>query len=887
MTPERRQLAEDLFDQAVQRPTAARAAFLDTACGPDEALRAEVEALLAAYAAGAGFFDDLAGGALDLLQEPEAPDLSVADQVGPYALDELIGRGGMGLVYRAHRTDGQFEHEVAVKLMRRETLGEETLRRFRLERQILAQLQHPHIARLLDGGVTPEGVPYLVMEWIDGVPITQYCDTHRHSINQRLDLFETVCEAVKYAHANLIVHRDLKPSNILVTPEGTVKLLDFGIAKLLSPEALPFTSPMTETGLRLMTPEYASPEQVRGAPITTRTDVYQLGILLYELLTGRRPYDLPGRLRHEIGRAILEEEPTRPSTAITSATGRTDGTTPTRSAASVRTAFSTSLDRLKRQLRGDLDNIVLMALRKEPDRRYQSVGQLAEDIRLHQAGFPVTAQHDSLAYRASKFLRRHRLSLGMTALVVMGLLTGLGVALWQAQVARLERAKAEQVATFLTDLFQSNNPWESQGETLTARAVLDRGTARIARELRTQPELQGRMYAILGVIYANLDAYTQADSLLRKALALQDSLWDRPHPETAKTLDALVLLHRADRPGTAIALGQRAVAAKTTLYGPSHPERAAALTSLGFAYHGNNNLAQADSVFALATSIYKRHAETDPAAYALHVCDVRAMAWSVQDTLRTAEIAEALETLETHYGPDRPEVVTCKSNLGWMYREAGNYPEAQRIYAEMESTVGQVYGTQSSIYADVLSGLYRVASLRKDYPTALAYIDQLMATFPRAPGNIPRMHDELARADLHMKLGNLAEAEAGVDQVVTLQRSLTDLHPAFLANSLEFKAEVHYQQGAYTAGLTAAEEALAIRQQAGSVPWRLAYTDVMRGSNLIGLGRFEAAEALLRPAHDLLAQARGPHQPRTETARQRLVALYEAWHQPEKADAYR
>ncbi|HMB91641.1 MAG TPA: serine/threonine-protein kinase, partial [Rhodothermales bacterium] len=430
MTPERWQQVKDLFLDVLDQPQNQRVTYLRAACDGDDDLRQHVEALLDGQQAPPTILEQSAAEALVLTEDP-----LFDTHLGPYRLIRLLGRGGMGSVYLAERDDGQFEQTVAIKVVRRGLDTEDILSRFRYERQILAALDHPHIAALYDGGMTHDSRPYFVMEYVDGEPITAYCDRKRLSTNQRLALFRTVCRAVQHAHQNLIIHRDLKPSNILVTEEGTVKLLDFGIAKLLGEET-DHTVPHTRTGLRLMTPEYAAPEQVLCKAITTATDSYQLGVLLYELLTGLRPYQITQRVQQEIERVILEEEPTRPSTALALAD----------TAAIASQARSTTQDRLRRRLTGDLDTIVLKALAKEPERRYNTVEQLAEDVRRHMAGLPVLAQPNAISYRMRKFIQRHRLGVAAATLVSLAVLLGMTGTLWQAQVAAAERDRAQAEA---------------------------------------------------------------------------------------------------------------------------------------------------------------------------------------------------------------------------------------------------------------------------------------------------------------------------------------------------------------------------------------------------------------------------------------------------------
>jgi eukaryotic-like serine/threonine-protein kinase len=400
----------------------ARAALIAERCGTDNDLLREVESLLEQTT---DSFENFAESTTESLRRGMST-LAAAQRVGAYAIVRELGHGGMGAVYLAQRADGAFQKQVAIKVLKRGTDTDEVLRRFQSEREILARLNHPNIARLLDAGTTDDGLPYFVMDYVDGKPITRYADEHRLSLTERLNLFSVVCSAVGYAHQNLIIHRDLKPSNVLVTNHGEVKLLDFGIAKLVQP-AESEQSNVTVTMLRVMTPEYASPEQVKGEPVTTVSDVYSLGVFLYELLTGERPYKFTRRTPDVVTKAICEQEPERPSTAV----ARGDGSSRLQAPSS-------------KLLRGDLDNIVLKALRKEPERRYRSVDQFSGDIRRHLEGLPVQARKDTTAYRASKFVRRHKVGVVAAGLVALALIGGSITTAWQAHQTRLEKTVAEQ-----------------------------------------------------------------------------------------------------------------------------------------------------------------------------------------------------------------------------------------------------------------------------------------------------------------------------------------------------------------------------------------------------------------------------------------------------------
>lgn len=438
---------KNAFAVATEMPVDDRAAFLGT-CG--DSTRLEVEKLLKANDEAGDFIGEPAVIAIGLVEEDQF-DFYQGKQVDSYKLLKQIGHGGMGTVYLANRADESFDKQVAVKLIKRGMDTNAVLKRFVMERQILANLEHPNIASLLDGGSTEEGLPYLVMEYVEGLPITKYCDSCGLDTNGRLELFQKVCSAVSYAHSNLVVHRDLKPSNILVTDDGTPKLLDFGIAKLLHPDWSVDTAEATATMFRAMTPEYASPEQIRGLPVTTASDVYSLGVVLYELLSGERPFRVEGRLPGEAAQIVLTAEPLRPSSVVSSKAEIASLPPQTvaltnegrRQTVSGENNPKSKIRNLK-SLRGDLDNIVLKAIRKEPERRYASVLEFSEDIRRHLVNLPITAQADTFGYRTGKFIRRHGFGVAAGLFIFLLVCAGAGATAWQAHRANLEREKAER-----------------------------------------------------------------------------------------------------------------------------------------------------------------------------------------------------------------------------------------------------------------------------------------------------------------------------------------------------------------------------------------------------------------------------------------------------------
>ena len=524
MTAERWHQVRDILYAASRMDTGARLTYLDGQCAADQALRDEVEKLLSAL--------DQSGEFLEPDTSRTAAHSS-ALRIGPYLILGQAGRGGMGVVYHAVRDD-DYRQEVAIKLIKSGAESDFLIERFRLERQALALLNHPNIARLLDGGTTPDGRPYLVMEWVEGRPITEHCRVNHVSLRDCLKLFLAVGDAVEHAHRNLVVHRDLKPSNILITSEGLPKLLDFGIAKIFSLEDS--GEPLTMTGARMLTPDYASPEQVRGEAVTTASDVYSLGAVLYELLTGSRPLKFDTRTPAEIEHTVCTQEPLAPSAA----TG--------------------SLGIPARNLRGDLDNIVLKAMQKEPPRRYGSVNQFCEDIRRHLDGLPVIARKDTFTYRGGKFARRHRAGVVAAALVVVALAAGTATTLWQARVAIEQRARAERrfndvrklANSFLFEIYEAidNLPGSTPARSLLVKRALEYLDG-LAAEGREDPSLQMEIasaYQRVGEVqgdpqYPNLGDSRGALASSRKALAIREALL-QADPGNLQLRLALASIHR-------------------------------------------------------------------------------------------------------------------------------------------------------------------------------------------------------------------------------------------------------------------------------------------------------------------------------------------------------
>ncbi len=680
-----------LFAAALDLPPDRREAFLDERCGADFETRAAVLSLLRAERDSEGLFEapdvatarealrELASGA-----EP-AVETGGLERVGPYRLVRRIGRGGMGSVFLAEREGADFEQRVAVKLLRRGMDTDDVVRRFLTERRILAALKHPNIAHLYDGGSTDDGQPFLVMEYVNGAPITEYCDAGRLPLPRRLDLFLRVADAVRYAHAQLVIHRDLKPSNILVTREGRVKLLDFGIARILDPAEGDDAAPLTRTGLRVLTPEYASPEQLSGTAITTASDVYQLGILLFVLLTGRRPF---GRRRTRTPTAAPEAELTaeRASAVVASGEdaarlGRLRGTTP---------------ERLRRALRGDLDTIVQKALREEPERRYTSVEQLADDVRRHLDGRPVRARPDTLRYRTATFLRRHRwvAPVAVSALVSLALYVGGSVrnarrlererdrAEQAAVLARREAATARAVTDFLTGLFRSADPQRMAGDTVSLLGVVQRGAVRIRTRLGGQPYVRAELLRALGEAFSGLGRFDQADSLLNEAVGLARG---DPAPDSALSIQVLRSLGSNDLAAddylAADTVLRHLLADQLGRPGPSDTAIASILVDLA---NARTYLGPADSAVALArraVALHRAAGDTTGRGF-LDSLEALGPALRAAGALDSAEAVyrDVLDREIVRFGATDLRVAVTENNLGYLLRTRGDFEAAALHY---------------------------------------------------------------------------------------------------------------------------------------------------------------------------------------------------------------
>jgi serine/threonine-protein kinase len=730
--PDRWRQVEAIFQAAMDTAPGRRAEYVAGACGDDAELRREVESLLQSAAETVGF----------LVNPIQAAAQAVADQppmagrrIGPYEILRPLGEGGMGSVFLAARADEHYERQVAIKLMHSALGASESMQaRFRAERQILANLDHPNIARLLDGGVTSLGgpagsqsVPYLVMEYVDGAAIDQYCQRRRLSIEERLRLFLVVCAAVEYAHNNLVVHRDIKPANILVTNAGVPKLLDFGIAKLLDPEFGDDAAVRTRASERLMTPEYASPEQIRGEAVTTSTDVHALGVLLYELLTAQRPFRVATKSPLEVALLICEQEPKLPSVVA---------------AASEETAADA------RQLKGDLDNIVLMAMRKEPSRRYASVAQMAADVRAYLEGYPLIARTDRWGYRSQKFVRRHRF--GVTAgvaavLALVGFAIAMGVL---AKRATREQEIAQRQAQFLSDMFQASTPEQARGRTISARDLLDRGAQRVNHQFAAQPEVRAYLLESIASAYRSLGVLDEAEKLAQQSYDLKVRLNGAMSPANASVLDLLATMIRLQgQYQRAEPLFRRLLATQRKALGENSLDTANAQADLGECLYLENKDAEAETNLRAALTIQQRHGAdlgSGTRNYLALVLERKGEYPEAKTLLR-----EAAEIEKRTLGTDSPDHARTLHNLASAYLDSGDLVNAEQMLREALAIRRKVLGNDHPDLMYGLNNLSVVLLTKGDWAGSEQFAREGLSLTQRvlAPDNpgIAAAHNGLAR----------------------------------------------------------------------------------------------------------------------------------------------
>ncbi len=888
------QRIEEILAEALDLPPEDRDLFLDRACGDDRTLRREVGEMLDLHDEAAKYFDDLSndivGAAALEIESAARPRM----RIGPYQTLEAIGHGGMGAVYRAERVDGAFDHEVALKLLHRDMETPELKARFLAERQLLARLSHPNIARLFDGGVTDEGRPFFVMEIVEGVPITRYCEQNECSTRDMLRLFMDVIEAVSYLHRNLVVHRDLKPSNILVDRDGSVKLLDFGIAKLLADA--PEGELQTRTGELLMTPEYAAPEQLLGAPVTTATDVYALGVVLYELLTGERPH----RRTATENLSATQGLPPTPSSRLRSIRKTTDLASTRRAGGEAAAAERFT----RRRVDHDLDTICLMALRPEADARYASAEQLGQDIQRHLEGLPVHARKSTLGYRVKKFAQRHRRALLATGALLVFIAVGFARERSLRDEAEQARSEAQRqaaiavvVSNFLSELLSSVDPSKAQGREVAVADVLDQAAVRLGAgaEFADQPMVEAALRATVGNTYVSLGKYDEAREHLERAVELRGGLGSRDPEALAASEDLAVLYQRLGRIDEAEPILRRALELRFEMLGEDHPTSLTTMNRLADLLWADGRFDEVEQLDRRTLEIRRRvlgedHPDT--------IKSLNGLAATLFNDGRYAEASrlfeEALAVERRQLGEDHPHTLGLGNNLAAAYLELGRYAEAERLLREVVASrtrvLGETHGEtamsihnlgitllQQARYGEAEEQLEQAMELRrseaaesKSFLFSSSYLADVyreqgryqeaealyLSTLRKQRTQLGREDQDTLRtvggmAELRILQGDLAAAEALIAEILEVQKRVRgDGHPDTLY-SLTLLAQIRNEQGRFAEAQSLSEEAVEV------------------GSEALGADHRVVLEAVFERARALAGQQKTP------TARELAVRVYE------------
>lgn len=706
------QIVTFIVDRVLELEPEEQLQFIERECKQDPELKSQVITFLKSINKSDGLWDELLDSNRALVNEltssgtamKEITEGFVPDQIGPYKINRLLARGGMGDVYLAERSDGQYHRNVAIKILRSELIHDNLEQRFLYEREILSSLEHPNIARLYDGGLTTDGRPYLVMEYVDGRPISSFCSENNCTLENKLHLFTQVCQAVNYAHRNLIIHRDLKPDNIFVNSEGVVKILDFGIAKIIDTELSNKELLKTQEGLRLLSIQYAAPEQITLEKITTATDVYGLGLLLYEMATGFKPYDLKEKKLKEAEHFIRHLSPDLPSSKADDPS-------------------------VSNKLKGDLDAIISKALRKEPQHRYQSAEQLLDDLNRYKAHLPVQAQKDSIRYRSVKFVKRHSPAIISLLLVIS---VSIGFVFYhtyrittERNIAQTEAQKAQQAVSFLIEMFESANPEESLGDTLTVYDLIKKGVQN-TETLSEQPTLKAQMFEVIGRVYRSLGEYRNARSLLEKSYHLRLQEFGLKHTETVESLDQIGILlseegkfseaesffrlsystrlQLSDSAGASLAntknelayvlrrqgkfseskkIYEELISAYSAHFGEEHPKTISSISGLAALLHAMNNYEESEKYYRKILEIRQKNLGPVHPDIAMDLNSLGAL------LMNTGNFEEAEELLRLSfqmrkelYGSEHPKVALTMNNLAILYRDKGEFESAEKLFKE-------------------------------------------------------------------------------------------------------------------------------------------------------------------------------------------------------------
>lgn len=808
-----------IFKEARSLEPENRLDFVKSACGDEPQILAEIVPLISAL-----------NEASDYIHKPifAAVGSYESKKIGNYRMTRELGRGGMGIAMLANREGDDFEQQVAIKILKRGLDTDEIVGRFYRERQILASLRHTNIARLLDGGTTDEGLPYFVMEFIDGLPLIRYCETKGISVREKLKLFEKICSAVGYAHRHLVVHRDLKPSNILVEEDGTVKLLDFGIAKILSQDGDDTASTHFEN--RMLTPEYASPEQVRGDGITTASDIYSLGVILYELLTGKLPYSFKTRSANEMYRLICEEEPV-------------------------------SIDDAKPRIDDDLKNIVLFALRKEPSRRYPTVENFSNDIQRFLTGLPVSARRNTLQYRAKKYLERHTAGAIASLLVILTLIVGIAVTLHQTRVAQAEKIRSENVSTFLQNMLDNWDPdstnLSEKDHEITVKDVLDSASERIANgELADQPEVRAELQEIIGSRYLTLGNYELAEKNLRESVELFSGLYGENDPRTAKAMGrwASLLMNKSDFAGSEAAFRIVLPILKNEL--------------------ANGDISVDEVAIRMSDFAVLRRAQGD----------------SKEAEMILREVLGLQSSSKLSNEKNTTAILDGRSTLALTLADQGRFGEALAMTRAVLAALEENGLDHTPTYGYTLTGIGSYLSEQGQFAEADEALRQGERLYRGifTPDHLSIGDNLRIQANSLYLQGDYGAAETKIDEVLRIYKKSSGPKYINLPTAMTIKGLILAETGRKTEAEQILREAVGLRSEVLPPNHFLVATNNMAlGGFLTTIGHYEEAEQLLLKSFDSIKISQAPESPRIVLAKAHLVNLYEAWNKPELASRYR
>jgi serine/threonine protein kinase len=868
MDSSRWQKVQSLFHEAADLPPSEQREFLASRCGDDSVLASEVLILLEEDSRGGSMLDrDVAHLAHQVFGDPSS-DTPPFQELGPYRILKALGEGGMGVVYLAERND--LGSQVAIKVLRDAWLSPARGARFAIEQRTLAQLNHPSIARLYDADTSPDGTPFFVMEYVEGIPLTDFCKQHSSTVSSRLHLFRDVCEAVLYAHQHAVIHRDLKPSNILVKEDGTVRLLDFGIAKQL--ESLGDQAPNpTMTGLRLMTPAYAAPEQIRGEQVGIQADVYSLGVVLYELLAGRLPFDLSKRTPAQAERVLTEQEPEKPSAAKNKSP-----------ALASQTAWA------------DLDVLCLTAMHKDVRQRYQSVEAVIRDVDHYLKGEPLDAQPDTLRYSLSKFVRRNWRTLSAAAAVlsiVVTLVIFYTIRLTHARNAALEQAaRTQRIQHFMLNLFQGGDPSAAPPDDLRVLTLLDRGVQE-ARSLDTEPAVQAELFETLGGIYQKLGKYDQADSLLQSALHTRQSISGPDSVESAKSLLALGSL-RDDQAqyGESERLIRQSLDINKRHLARNDPAVAKSMLALGTVLADRGAYDQSIAMLEQTVRLYSApNSAPADAADSLHQL-ANAHFYAGHYEIATVLNERVLEMYKKIYGDRHPLVADIYINLGAIRYDLGHYSEAEQYDRQALGIVQSWYGRDNPETAIDLTILARALVFQKRYDEATDLLQQSLAIKERAFGKVhPSVASTLNElGNVASKTGKYPLAKQYFNRMADIYRAVYGEHHYLVATALSNLASVYTAEHDWASAEKIFRQVIPLyteTQSATHINTGIARTKL--GRVLLRQRRYAQAEAETRAGYDILSPQMDPKVSWLTNARQDLVEEYDALDQPQQAAKFR